>query len=226
MAWIEATSSWWPGRGKLPASQLLAGSASRRAGDLTRACAHVIDELGPFSKTVPIVFGSSLGCVSVLFSLLDEIKRDELGLSPIAFSSSVHHSPVAAVGVSNQHIGLLTAVSANEDLAAMLIIEALGLSLEFDRVLVIGAEEPWPKAYGHEEFELYAGAFMMAHDSERQLIVETSTEPFKNTLSGLLRYNPAAGLEKFLEWSREAKPGDELIISPNRSGGSWKARCQ
>lgn len=226
MTWIKATSSWWPSRGELPSTKLLSRQAARRADDLTRACAYVIDDIDAFTTSVPIVYGSCLGGVTVLFSLLDELDQQDFGLSPIGFSTSVHHAPASAVGVSNKHVGMLTAISANEDLAAMLMIEALDVAHEFDEVIVVAVEETWPQAFGVPPFELYAGALVLGKDSERNLMIEPTSESVETLAIETLTGNPAARVEHLIQWSVDARPGDEIVFAPHVNGGSWKARCQ
>ncbi len=226
MSWIDCSSSWWGSRGDLPASTLLSRSAARRADEMTKYCAHVIEELGAFSKTVPIVYGSCLGSVSVVFLLLDELSKDELGLSPIQFSGSVHHAPISALGVSNQHTGIVTAVSANQDLSAVVMIEALDLAKSVGEVLVVISEETWPRAFGAEPFEPYAAALQLTDSDPRQLVVELSDEPFENPLGDNLRGNPAANLQIIIDWSDTASAGDFTQFASHTLGGSWIVRCK
>ena len=175
---------------------------------------------------LPIVFGSCLGSLSVLFSLLDQMADDDGGVSPIRFSGSVHHAPVSAIGISAKHTGVVSAVSANEDLAAMVLIEGLAVAREYGRALVVVGDESWPAAFGLPLFEPYAAAILLQDDPERSFAIERADQTFIDdpTLPAELLGNPSARIEMVLRWAPGAARGDILPLAAAGSG-CWVIRC-
>lgn len=222
--WPIKSFSWWESQGVHQQTTLLSKAVARRACTLTRSCSYVMEQVGGLEKNTPIVFGSCLGSGSVLFSLLEQMRTEEGGLSPIRFSGSVHHSPVSAVGVSNQHTGTLTAISANEDLVAMALLEALTLSQDDDALLIL-ADETWPDAFNVPRFDTYASAIVMGKDEKRTLKIRQSSLEYQSTLPEVLQGNPSAYAQHLIEWADEAKVGSSFLISPKTGGGSWEAVC-
>lgn len=228
--WLQKSASWWPAKGPVETSRLLSGAVARRASELTRLCAHVMGEtIDELPAAMPIVFGSCLGSVSLLFSLVDQMAEDEGGISPIRFSGSVHHAPMSSIGIAARHTGFVSAVAANDDLCAMVLIEALGVARQEGEVLVVVADEAWPAAFGLPSFEPYAAALLLRADEERSLSIELS-DPSDQPLDGEqpeeLAGNPSAGMERFLSWVALARPGDSCPIAESDNGGRWVARCR
>ena len=222
---VTKSASWWASHGPFEAPAILDRSAARRASPITRACAHVIERLGPFGRETPIVFGSTAGDIDGLFALLEQMHSEQGGLSPIGFSRSVHHAPATTVGISVGHLGPVVGVSANEDLAAMALLEALSLAQVHGSAIVAVAEVEWPTAFDADTFEAYAAALLLGPVEGCSLNLEASgAGHLDEALEPGLRSNPAARLEHVLRWAPAAQPGDSVSLSPRRSG-SWRVTC-
>ncbi|GEM_PF-5170157 len=224
--WPTRSYAWWESQRALPPISILSRSAVRRAAPLTKYCAHVMEEVGGFEPDTPIVFGSCLGSISVLFSLLEQMAEDGVeGLSPIRFSGSVHHAPASTVGVSNAHKGFLNAISANEDLSAMALLEAIMTANEHGETMVVIAEEAWPPAFG-PVFEPFAAALVLTPGQDRNLSLQMSSQPYQSPLPDLLDGNPAAPIQHLMDWFETAKVGEYHVLCPALNGKSWVAICE
>jgi hypothetical protein len=129
---------------------LLDKHSKRRASDLTKsladAYAEALNHAGLVPSTVASVFGSALGEVSTMISLLDQMWRESSPLSPMRFATSVHNAASGVVSIGTKNTGFTTSLGADFDTPAMALLEAFGLVLTTDEpVIVACGDEAAPR---------------------------------------------------------------------------------
>jgi hypothetical protein len=147
---------------------LLDKHSKRRASEFTKALADAYGEAlsaaqlsagvpGPEgtirAASVASVFGSALGEVGTMISLLEQMWREGGALSPMRFAGSVHNAAAGVVSIGTKNTGFTTSLGADHDTPAMALIEAIGLVLSRNEpVIVACGDEAAPS-------DLVGGAF-------------------------------------------------------------------
>jgi hypothetical protein len=105
----------------------------RRASLLGRALADVGFEALEAADLDPAgvrcVIGSSIGEVTTMLGLLEQIWRTREPVSPAAFSVSVHNAASGLLSIATQNRGFTTSLAADSDTPAVALLEAIGLVL-------------------------------------------------------------------------------------------------
>jgi Beta-ketoacyl synthase, N-terminal domain len=124
-----------------PPGTLLDKHSRRRASDLTKALADAYGEALAHAQlpptTVASVFGSALGEVSTMISLLDQMWRETGALSPMRFATSVHNAAAGVVSIGTKNTGFTTSLGADYDTPAMALMEAMGIALASGEPVVV-----------------------------------------------------------------------------------------
>jgi len=136
---------------------LLDKHSKRRASEFTKALADAYGEALNAAQlpptTVASVFGSALGEVSTMISLLEQMWREGGALSPMRFAGSVHNAAAGVVSIGSKNTGFTTSLGADHDTPAMALLEAIGLVLTRNEpVIVACGDEAAPS-------DLVGGAF-------------------------------------------------------------------
>ena len=147
-----------------PSGASIERRSRRRASPLTRACSCAFTEAATQAQidvaTTGAVFGSALGEVSTMLELLDQMGKHE-PLSPMGFTTSVHHSAAGTVSISSGNRGFTTSISANHDTPAAAIFEASGVCATMGTpvVIVCGDDEAPPRfVEGDESYDMIASS--------------------------------------------------------------------
>jgi hypothetical protein len=121
---------------------------TRRASRADRiALRAALDCAPPASEPLPTVFASRHGEVHRSVELLEALARGQ-GLSPTAFSLSVHNAAAGLLSIGRQDRAPSTSLAAGLDSLPMAVLEAVGLLDEgAPRVLVVVYEEPLPTPF-------------------------------------------------------------------------------
>jgi hypothetical protein len=140
-----------------PTGALLDKHSKRRASDFTKALADAYGEAltkGALTPaTVASVFGSALGEVSTMISLLEQMWREGGALSPMRFAGSVHNAAAGVVSIGTKNTGFTTSLGADYDTPAMALVEAMAIVLnQHEPVIVACGDEAAPS-------DLVGGAF-------------------------------------------------------------------
>jgi hypothetical protein len=149
--------------GALAAGSLLDKHSKRRASEFTKGLADAYAEAlaaaqqhgapGLAAESVASVFGSALGEVSTMISLLEQMWREGGALSPMRFAGSVHNAAAGVVSIGTKNTGFTTSLGADHDTPAMALLEAIGLVLTRNEpVIVACGDEAAPS-------DLVGGAF-------------------------------------------------------------------
>ncbi|MGC4027633.1 MAG: beta-ketoacyl synthase chain length factor [Steroidobacteraceae bacterium] len=118
----------------------------RRVSPLGRAALNVLAACQP-DEPCPVVFASRYGDLDAIAGLLTQLHR-EGGVSPMAFSLSVHNSAVGVYSIARKDRVTTTSIAARTDLAEAAFFEALGcLASGIPRVLVVCCEDCIPRPY-------------------------------------------------------------------------------
>lgn len=146
-----------------PSGALLDKHSKRRASDFTKALADAYGEALTAAiegakvdirpDSVASVFGSALGEVSTMISLLEQMWREGGALSPMRFAGSVHNAAAGVVSIGTKNTGFTTSLGADHDTPAMALLEAISLVLSRgEPVIVACGDEAAPS-------DLVGGAF-------------------------------------------------------------------
>jgi hypothetical protein len=155
--WLQGFSSTaaWRGGVRDPAATKPLGLAldrvnRRRASQLGRALADVgaqaMAQAAVDPATVPTVIGSSIGEASTMISLLDQMWRLRVPMSPAGFTMSVHNAASGLISITNGNRGFSTSVAADNDTPAGALFEAVGLVHSFDGPVVVACGDEAPPA--------------------------------------------------------------------------------
>ena len=113
----------------------------RRTSQLTRALADAYHEAMEGTQLnqseVCSVFGSALGEVSVMLSILEQVWGNKTSVSPMKFVGSVHNAASGTVSISNENRHFTTSTGSDYDTPAMALIEGMGLVLSQGKASVI-----------------------------------------------------------------------------------------
>ena len=141
----------------------------RRASKLGRALADVaaqaVAEAAVDPATIPTVIGSSIGEASTMISLLDQMWRQRVPMSPAGFTMSVHNAASGLISITNGNRGFTTSIAADDDTPVGALLEAVGLVHTFGVPVVVacGDEEPPADLVPPEmAYELLAAAVVVA----------------------------------------------------------------
>jgi hypothetical protein len=153
-----------PSESASPAGALLDKHSKRRASDFTKALADAYAEALLMAQSqrgdpllaadkVASVFGSALGEVSTMISLLEQMWRGDGALSPMRFAGSVHNAAAGVVSIGSKNTGFTTSIGADYDTPAMALVEAIAIVLnQHEPVIVACGDEAAPS-------DLVGGAF-------------------------------------------------------------------
>ncbi len=147
-----------------PPGALLDKHSKRRASDFTKALADAYGQALTMAQErcgsaalapdkVASVFGSALGEVSTMISLLEQMWRGDGALSPMRFAGSVHNAAAGVVSIGTKNTGFTTSIGADYDTPAMALVEAIAIVLnQREPVIVACGDEAAPS-------DLVGGAF-------------------------------------------------------------------
>lgn len=164
----------------------------RRVERLGRMALHVAyASLG--GDVTPLVFASRWGDIRKSVGLIAQLNAD--GMSPMAFSLSVHNAIAAQFSIARGDTGSYTAIAAGEGSIEAAFIEALGqLADGNDAVTIVCYDEPLPPPYScysqqDEVPRAWACRVMLAADGEFELAalasdVEVTTAADDNDAPG------------------------------------------
>ncbi|HEX6244508.1 MAG TPA: beta-ketoacyl synthase chain length factor [Polyangiales bacterium] len=238
-AWLSRTAQ----PGAAPSGALLDKHSRRRASDFTKGLADAYAEaLGAAQQVlathgqesalradaVASVFGSALGEVSTMISLLEQMWREGGALSPMRFAGSVHNAAAGVVSIGSKNTGFTTSLGADHDTPAMSLIEAISLvATRGEPVMVACGDEAAPS-------DLVGGAF--GWDALCCAVVLLPAETAPATLTRLsvpelgeatleppelpdgFAHNPNAGLLDLIELVAQGKSG-RLRLDRGRGRG-------
>ncbi len=156
---VERWATWHEGD-PAPRVDFLAPMQRRRLSPLARVTLEVMWQLVPPEQHLPTVFASRHGEVISTHRMLTELVKKE-PLSPAEFSHSVHNAIVGQASIFRHDRSESVSVSAGDDTLAAGFLEAAGLLLDFDQVLVAAYDEPVPEPYRTE----------MPQENERWVVV-------------------------------------------------------
>jgi hypothetical protein len=111
---------------KLVNARLGRGS-SRFAGMLGEVVEQAAEEGGVDAHTVPTVYGSSLGEIETMVTLLRMLYEEEGKLSPNRFKNSVHNAASGLVSIGTGNTAFSTAIAGGDRSFEMSLLEAWAL---------------------------------------------------------------------------------------------------
>jgi hypothetical protein len=167
-----------------PSAESIERRSRRRASPLTRACSCAFTEAarqaGIDVATTGAVFGSALGEVSTMLELLDQMGKRE-PLSPMGFTTSVHHSAAGTVSISGGNRGFTTSISANHDTPAAAIFEASGVCATMGTpVVAVCGDDQAPERFveGDEAYDMIASAIALVPEDASVPLLCRISMPF------------------------------------------------
>lgn len=204
--------------------------ARRRASTLCRALTDAYDaaasQAGVDKSQTGAVFGSALGEVTTMLSLLDQMSRNE-ELSPMAFGTSVHSAAAGTVSISTKNRGFTTSISANHDTAAAALFEAGGVVETMGSpVIVACGDESSPDRFvdDAEAFDMVAVAIAFVPAGSDGPVLARLRGPFRGTptippaeVRDRIGRNPQAGL---VDLVAAIVGGAEGVVGLDRGRGS------
>lgn len=159
---VERWAAWSEGD-PAPRVDFLLPLQRRRVSPLARMVLDVVWRVVPPAEHLPTVFASRHGEVSSTHRMLTQLVAHE-PLSAAEFSHSVHNSIVGQASIFRHDRSESVAVSAGADTLPSGFIEAAGLLLDHERVLLAIYDEPVPEPYLKEmptETERWALAVLL-----------------------------------------------------------------
>ena len=191
----------------------------RRASDADRAALRVAFDCVGAKGSVPAVFCSRHGEVQRSVELLEQLAKGE-GLSPMAFSLSVHNAAAALYSLTRGDQSPLSALAAGPDSLPQGMLEACAMLQDsMDEVLLVAYDDALPaafKPYADDSDQPYALALLLkkAGPQAYSLELESAPAPPKQRES---REPQAIQVARFL---REQAP--ELSISSGSRSWTWR----
>ena len=182
--------------------------ARRRTSQLSRAFADAFVGAATQGRvdtsTTAAVFGSALGEVSSMLTLLDQMSREE-PLSPMSFGTSVHSAASGVISISAGNRGFTTSISAYHDTAAAALFEARCLLQTMGTPVVIACgDEASPDRFvaDAESFDMLAVALALVptdHDAPvlarlRWPVRDQEAQVAPASVSERIARNPQIGL--------------------------------
>lgn len=213
-AWLNETPS--PEAVSAP-SHALDRRSRRISGDLMRALTSVALESMRAAKVDPAhtasVYGSALGEVQTMVSLLQQIWVEKEPPSPMAFAASVHNAASGVASISFKNQGFTTSVAANFDTPAMSLFEgATLLATGTPHVLVACGDESSPdRLMGtYPTWKTMCAAVVLsadpsAHDRIATLTLPTLSDraetqhPLREDIPNTVRNNPSFGMLRLVD---------------------------
>jgi len=223
----EADADKPQGRGLDPANRRRAGVLGRAIAD---ASAQAMQEADVDPSTVATIVGSSIGEAATMIGLLDQMWRTKTPMSPAAFTVSVHNASSGLLSISSKNQGYATSLAADEDTPGMALLEAVGLALRGDPVLVACGDEAAPRSLvkNAPHWEILAGAVVLAPlDYERPRHARLSVLAGEQAtlrpaaLDQDLARNPQAGLIDLVDAILRREPG--RVRLDRGKGRGWLA---
>jgi hypothetical protein len=204
--------------------------ARRRASPLCRAIADAYTaaaEQADIDTTAnAAVFGSALGEVQTMLSLLDQISRGE-ELSPMGFATSVHSAASGTMSISAGNRGFTTSISAYHDTPAAAVFEARGLVQTRHTPVVLACGDTYSPARfveGEEAFGMVAAAVAVVPEAADAQVLARLQGPHRGEATvapadvpPLLGRNPECGLLDLVVAIVEGRTG---VVSLDRGRGS------
>ena len=142
-------------------------------------------QLVPPERHLPTVFASRHGEVISTHHMLTELVKKE-PLSPAEFSHSVHNAIVGQASIFRHDRSESVSISAGDDTLAAGFVEAAGLLLDFERVLLAAYDEPVPDPYRAEmpqENERWVLVALLGR-GEPNLVIERDEQSVPEALKG------------------------------------------
>lgn len=173
---VERWAAWKEGD-PAPRVDFLSPIQRRRLSPLARVALDAMWRVVASAEHLPTVFASRHGEVSSTYRMLNQLVAHE-PLSPAEFSHSVHNSIVGQASIFRHDHSESVAVSAGADTLPAGFIEAAGLLLNFERVLLAVYDEPVPEPYLKEmptETERWALVALLTR-APANLVLERSSE--------------------------------------------------
>lgn len=204
--------------------------ARRRMSPLSRALADAFVSAATQARvdvsTTAAVFGSALGEVSSMLTLLDQMSRDE-PLSPMSFGTSVHSAAAGVVSISAGNRGFTTSISAYHDTAGAALFEARAvLETMSTPVMVACGDESSPERFVDEveAFDMLAVSLALVPDDHEAPVLARLQGPFRGEadlppadVADRLARNPQMGL---LDLVAAIVAGRKGTVSLDRGRGS------
>ncbi|TNF35083.1 MAG: 3-oxoacyl-ACP synthase [Gammaproteobacteria bacterium] len=162
-----------------PALPFINAMLRRRLSRLSRLALKVAYEAAAGDHSLPTVFCSRHGEIHRTRGLLADLNAGE-PLSPMAFSLSVHNTASGLYSIASGNTAASTAIAAGRDTLAMAVIEATGLLLQHERVLLVFAEEPLPEDYrefADEQTAAFGLALLLARDHGERWQLAAADQP-------------------------------------------------
>jgi hypothetical protein len=177
-------------------------------------------------ETTATVFGSGLGEVTTMLSLLDQIGTGE-DLSPMHFATSVHSSAGGTISISSKNRGFTTSISAYDDTPGAALFEARAvLETMKTPVVITCADENSPERFVADEdaFDTVAAAIALVPEPGDAPILARLRGPHHEAptltpveLPPRLGRNPQVGL---LDLVAAILAGDRGVLSLDRGRAS------
>ena len=161
-----------------PALPFIAPMLRRRLSRLSRLALKVTYMAAADNHALPTVFCSRHGEIHRTRGLLHDLAADER-LSPMAFSLSVHNTASGLYSIASGNTAPSTAIAAGQDTLPMAIIEASGLLLQHEQVLLVFADEPLPMDYrpfADESTAAFGLALLLSRDQGDAWTLEATRE--------------------------------------------------
>lgn len=202
----------------------------RRASPLSRAVADAFSTAAQQAQidveTTGTVFGSGLGEVTTMLSLLDQISNGE-ELSPMSFATSVHSAAAGVISISSKNRGFTTSISAYADTPGAALFEARAVLESMNTpVVVTCSDENSPERFVADEdaFDTVAAAVALVPDAGDAPILARLRGPHREgatlqpvELPPALGRNPQVGM---LDLVAAILAGQRGSLSLDRGRGS------
>lgn len=211
---------------------LLDKHSKRRASEFTKALADAYGEALNAAQlpptTVASVFGSALGEVSTMISLLEQMWREGGALSPMRFAGSVHNAAAGVVSIGTKNTGFTTSLGADHDTPAMALVEAIALVLTRDEPVIVacGDEASPSDLVGRTSgWDALCCALALVPAQSAPAHLPRLSQPLIGSptlgppdLPGRLGHNPQAGLLDLIDVLRRGESG-RLRLDRGRGHG-------
>jgi hypothetical protein len=231
-AWLDGARGVDPRTTEHPAptGASIEPRARRRMSPLSRALADTFAEAAAQARidtsSTSAVFGSALGEVSAMLTLLDQMSQGE-PLSPMGFGTSVHSAAAGAVSIGAGNRGFTTSISAYHDTASAALFEARCVLETMDTpVIVACGDESSPERFvaDEEAYDMLAVALALVPDNHDAPVLARLHGPWRGDavlhpveVSDRLGRNPQVGL---LDLAAAILAGRTGTIALDRGRGS------
>lgn len=193
---------------------------SRMSAAAAFAC---LNQTRTSAQEAPIVFSSRHGEMGALVEILDALARGE-GVSPTAFSHSVHHTTASAFSIATGNTRELRSVAGCDGTFSYGFLDSLGLLNKKDnsRVLLLSSDDEVPEMFNQlmgSRGTPHAVALVLAREGERQgipLRFHFQTDKFPATPRPDSTIVTTDALD-FVQWLESSSPSFTL----SRGGIQW-----